>query len=124
MGGTSWPLVEGYRRQDRLGQTIAQIGYTTVESLNIARPLLSRSDTGLIAGGGIRTGVDVVKACMLGADCASVAKPLLEAALHSPESLIKLLRIWQQEIRIAMFACGVRDVEGLQEMTSTQSRDQ
>jgi isopentenyl-diphosphate delta-isomerase len=57
----------------------------------------------IIAGGGLRSGLDVYKSELLGANMGTAAKPFLEPALTSPESVIKELQMWRKEYAIAKF---------------------
>ena len=113
VGGTSWAQVEGYRRDDNLGEHFKAVGYPTDECLGFARDLAPPKDIKLIASGGIRSGLDGAKAMMLGADLYGVAKPFLETAIASPEALITKLKNWQQELQTAMFAVGARNLAEL-----------
>jgi isopentenyl-diphosphate Delta-isomerase len=111
MGGTSWTMVEGHRRKDDFGTLFKMEGYTTVESLNEAKAY--KNDMGIIAGGGIRTGLDIAKSIVLGADFATCAKPLLQPALTSSESCIEVLNKLKTELEISMFVTGCTQIEQL-----------
>ena len=84
VGGTSWAQVEGYRRDDNLGEHFKAVGYPTDECLGFARDLALPKNTKLIASGGIRSGVDGAKALMLGADLYGIAKPLSLIHISEP----------------------------------------
>ena len=109
-GGTSWPWVEGYRREDRLGRLFRGIGVPTDRALIDAAKI---PDLNLIAGGGVRSGLDIAKSIMLGARLATAAKPFLAPALKSPEACIERLRQWKQELEIAMFCVAAHDLAAL-----------
>ena len=109
-GGTSWSEVEARRagcvRADRAAEAFADWGIPTAECLRQARSVLPEHP--LIASGGVRSGVDAAKALALGADLAGIATPLLRAAAESQERTEEALRGLIEELRIAMFCCGVR----------------
>lgn len=109
-GGTSWAAVEGFRRDDRLGSLFQDVGLPTSELL---RSLRDFDDLHLIGSGGVRSGVDVAKALILGAEMVGAAKPFLASALDSAEACVALLREWLHEFKVAMFCCGVTCVEDL-----------
>lgn len=79
-GGTNWPLVEATRipvddpAHSRAMELSTQ-GRDTLSTLLDAAPLF-REKT-LVAGGGIRSCADIVKAVGLGADLVSMAAPIL-----------------------------------------------
>lgn len=117
-GGTSWAWIEAQRNPDprmqRLGETFAQWGLPTPESIQRCRE--AAPDTFLIGSGGIRNGLDAAKAIALGADAFSLAQPLLKAALESPEAVIAELEIFILELKIAMFCCGARNLSELRQV--------
>lgn len=113
MGGTNWPVVEGYRREDDLGKVVDDIGITTTDSLKLAQRI---EDMSVIAGGGIRNGKHIAIALSMGAKIATAAKPLLEAALESPEACVRIINKLQKELKITMFATGSSNIEELREI--------
>jgi isopentenyl-diphosphate delta-isomerase len=117
LGGTSWTSVEGYRRQDDLGFIFQNVGITTDKALIECSEI---NGLQLIAGGGIRNGIDIVKSIMLGASLSGMAKPLLEPALQSPEACIEYFEKIKHQISIAMFAIGAKDINSLKEKKLTQ----
>ncbi|MEM9633655.1 MAG: type 2 isopentenyl-diphosphate Delta-isomerase [Pseudomonadota bacterium] len=117
-GGTSWSRIEYHRRAtetDDLGLVFQDWGLTTVEALLEARPALESSgqSTTLIASGGIRTGIDMAKAMILGADMCGIAAPFLTAAQDSREAVIDRIEQVRKEFRTAMFLLGCADCAAL-----------
>lgn len=109
-GGTSWSWVEGYRRNDDLGHLFRAIGIPTDISLKECSKVKGLN---LISSGGIRNGIDIAKSLMLGAKLAGVAKPLLSAALVSPEEVIQVINNFKRELIVAMFCAGAKDLKSL-----------
>lgn len=117
-GGTSWAKIEGQRGesvlQQRLGQTFANWGIPTTESILLCREAIGSLP--LIASGGIRTGLDAAKALALGADFISIARPLLKPALESPEAVMAELEAFIMELKVAMFCVGAKTIDDLKKI--------
>jgi isopentenyl-diphosphate delta-isomerase len=114
-GGTSWVKVEYYRalRKDKLlalaAKTFAEWGIPTAQSIVETRWAAPTSC--IIASGGVRTGLDAVKALALGADIAGVALPALKAyAEEGVNGVINLLKVLILEMRAALFLMGAKRV--------------
>lgn len=111
-GGTSWAAVEshlGDEEQQRLGKTFWDWGIPTAEALVQNRGVKAH----IIAGGGIRDGLDMAKAIALGADHCTMAGPFLKAAMHSPRRVEALIDRLERELRTAMFGIGVKNIREL-----------
>jgi isopentenyl-diphosphate delta-isomerase len=113
LGGTSWTIVEALRRKDNLGLQFGDVGIATDEALLAARKI---TGINLIAGSGIRSGIDIAKAIMLGADLTSAAKPLLAPAMATPEACIAVIQKFKKELIIAMFCGGFKNVAELKKV--------
>ncbi|MBU6429726.1 MAG: alpha-hydroxy-acid oxidizing protein, partial [Cyanobacteria bacterium REEB65] len=116
-GGTSFALVEGYRRPDSVWKKVAlsfgDWGIPTAESLRLCRT--ATPDVPLIASGGIRSGIDAAKALALGASWCSVSGAIVAAAAESSDAVFEWFESLIQELRLAMFALGVQGVTDLTE---------
>lgn len=121
-GGTSWSRIEYHRRaeaEDTLGLVFQDWGLTTVESLVELRGIMSqRSDLTIIASGGIRNGVDMAKALILGADICGMAAPFLTAAQESVQAVVAQIKRTQHEFETAMFLLGCKDYVSLKGQTA------
>ena len=111
-GGTSWSQVEMYRNQDPyLAQTAGAFvdwGIPTAESLLAVKEVFT--DRPVFASGGLRTGVDIAKCLALGAALGGMAGRFLRAADDSLEATVRAMEMIVEQVRIAMFACGVRSL--------------
>jgi isopentenyl-diphosphate delta-isomerase len=67
----------------------------------------------ILASGGLRDGIDIAKCIALGATAGGIAGPFLKTAAISLESSIQSIEAVKLQIKIAMFACGAKDVEAL-----------
>lgn len=113
-GGTSWPRVESLRGcngMSEVGETFANWGIPTAQSIILCRN--EAPDLTIIASGGIRSGLDAAKSLALGADMAGFGLPLLKEAALGVGSVIKCLDKYRDELRIAMFCIGARDLTEL-----------
>jgi isopentenyl-diphosphate delta-isomerase len=117
VGGTSWAAVEYHRAKrqgdefhQRLGEAFWDWGIPTVVSLIETTQSVR---TPVIASGGIRSGIDVAKALVLGASLAGTAHPVLNSAFHGAEEVEKKLRLIIEELRNTMFLVGVNSVQKL-----------
>lgn len=134
-GGTSWAWIEGRREKaypsdparehENLGYLLRDVGIRTDECLRTVGALPQARTPGagrcrLMAGGGIRTGVDIAKALTMGAATATAAMPFLAAALESPEAVRVVLQRMKRELRAAMFACGAINVEAMRATPSSR----
>lgn len=109
-GGTSWSRIEGHRRAaagigDGLGAAFQDWGIPTPDALRALKRYRGR--IALIASGGIRSGVDMVKAMVLGATMAGMAQPFLEPALESAERVVDVISRLKREFMTAMWLLGV-----------------
>ena len=107
-GGTSWSRVEHQRHRvgtDSPGLVFQDWGLPTPLALQALRLLRPRAT--LIASGGIRTGLDMVKAMVLGASLCGVASPFLQPALESTDAVRALIQRLRREFVIAMFLLGI-----------------
>ena len=114
-GGTSWSEVERHRIAEpwraRVAASFRDWGIPTADCLREARAAEPRAI--LIASGGIRDGMDAVKAIALGADAAGIAGPFLRAAAEGLEVARELAREYVEVLRIAMFALGAGSIAEL-----------
>jgi len=118
-GGTSWARVESLRTDTE--SVFDDWGIPTVDCLLQMRSLRSRN-FGLIASGGIRSGLDIVKSSALGADFSASAQPVMKAlAENGREGLGRLLDKWKSESRIALCLIGCKsfDEAGIRHIRTT-----
>ncbi|MCS6772090.1 MAG: type 2 isopentenyl-diphosphate Delta-isomerase [Kiritimatiellae bacterium] len=108
-GGTSWSRIEHHRVRDAghaHGLLFQDWGLPTPRALWDLRDL--RPEVTLIASGGLRSGLDMAKAMVLGASLCGLAAPFLQPALKSAEAVEEEIERLRREFRIALFLLGVR----------------
>ncbi len=109
-GGTSWSRIEAARCSDpSLGELFQDWGIPTPEALRA----LAGLDVTLIASGGIRSGVDMAKAIILGASICGMARPFLTPAMESTDAVRKVIQRIKREFVTTMFLLGAGSVEQL-----------
>jgi len=135
-GGTNFTMVEAVRVDEdsypytrNLGKTFQDCGTPTPVSIMLAKKYTGFS---IIATGGIRTGLDIVKALCLGADMAGLAYPFLMAALNdlkmtgdmvSIDACTKEIETIKAEIKTAMCLLNARRVGDLDDSQVHVSAD-
>ena len=114
-GGTSWSEVEKYRNSSeeliRISSHFREWGIPTAEAVLDVCSALPKIP--VIASGGLRKGIDFAKSLALGASLGGMAGGFLKAAAHSAEAVEKVIDELSLEMRIAMFATGIKDIEAL-----------
>jgi len=122
-GGSSWSQVEMHRakdeRQRQVAAAFSEWGIPTAESLIMARQ--GAPNLPVIASGGIRDGIQIAKAIALGASACGMAGPLLGAATKSTAAVIELITVLVTQLRVAMFAAGIIDIQALQRTPITHT---
>jgi isopentenyl-diphosphate Delta-isomerase len=114
-GGTSWVAVEAQRAQDAqraLGEAFWDWGIPTGASV----AQLSGLGLGVCATGGISDGIQIARALALGARCAGIARPFLQAQARGGRAeVLRLARQIIEELRIACLLTGCRTPAELQQ---------
>lgn len=114
-GGTSWSRIEHHRTPDAdaggIGLLFQDWGLPTPLALRALRRFRDRAV--LIASGGIRTGLDMVKAMVLGASLCGLALPFLAPARESTEAVVRAIERLRREFKTAQFLLGKSRVADL-----------
>ena len=114
-GGTNWARIEAARRDYDVNLFVPFLdwGIPTLECLLNMRD--SFSSQLIIASGGVRHGLDAMRAYWLGAEIISLAGPLLAQLLRhnktpSPDSLSNLVGQLQRQMSLTLFLTGAQDL--------------
>lgn len=123
MSGTSFSAVEVYRAheakdslRERVGKVFWNWGIPTPVSVRWAKVGIP-----VIATGGLRHGLDLARAIALGADAGGFARHLLSPAMKSPEDVVREIEIIIEELKVAMFLTGARNINELKGMRLIES---
>ncbi len=121
-GGTSWSRIEQQRRSTphQLGYLFQDWGLPTPQALQMLQPYASCFE--FIASGGVRNGLDMAKAMVLGASYCGMARPFIGPAEESAEAVMEMIEQRKEEFRIALFltgSAGVADIKGRDDILLT-----
>ncbi len=114
-GGTSWSQVEMFRAksewQAQLAAEFINWGIPTVEAIRNVRQ--AAPDLMIIASGGLRSGIDILKCIALGAKMGGMAGPFLKAAKTGLDRTILTIENFKREMQVCLFAMGIPNLDGL-----------
>ncbi len=115
-GGLSWSRIEHHRHNNNangsgLGILFQDWGIPTPLALELLAPFRERVT--LIASGGVRSGMDMVKAMILGASLCGVASPFLKPAMESADRVVEVIERLKREFCTAMFLLGARRIDDI-----------
>lgn len=112
-GGTNFAKIENARRTDFDMSYLQHMGISTVQSLLNAKPYLNEVE--IIASGGIRNPLDVIKCLVLGAQAVGISGLILESVeKDGVEQTVKLVNAWKYQLKLIMSALGVNNIKQLQ----------
>lgn len=115
-GGTNWKKIEKYRNPSLsdLSSNLINWGIPSADCLLNAVDIFSDSSKKIIASGGIWSGMDAIKALMLGADYVAFALPALLAIRKDSEAgLRKFIHNYILEMKMVLAMLGITKLEEL-----------
>lgn len=111
-GGTNFAQIENFRRKTNKYDYLEDFGQSTVVSLLEAQSYMN--DLDIIASGGIRNPLDIVKSLSLGAKAVGIAGLILELVLNKGvEEAILEINNWKTEVSLIMTLLGKRTISDL-----------
>lgn len=116
-GGTSWVGVETLRARDEgraLGELFWDWGIPTAASVLATHRVGFRT---VFATGGLKTGLDVARAIVLGASAGGLARPVIQAYYDGgSDAVVRYLVQVERELRTAMLLVGAGNLAQLQKV--------
>lgn len=113
-GGTNFVTIENERRSDKAYDYLSDWGQSTVESLLEATACQPNAQ--ILASGGIRTPLDIVKALRLGADAVGISGEILHYLIkNGPTKTTALLIGWQEQIQAIFALLGAHNIQELRQ---------
>ncbi len=112
-GGTNFSKIENFRRTEFKYDYLEDYGQSTVISLLEANPFVHKYE--ILASGGIRNPLDIVKALSLGARSVGIAGTILDMVLNlGVDKTIEELNNWKYQIKMIMTLLGKKNIYELQ----------
>ena len=110
-GGTNFANIENIRT-NKNRKYFEEIGYDTCSSLEYSKKF--QNDIDILASGGIRNPLDVVKALSLGAKAVGISKQFLKILIEQGrDELITTIEDWKMEIKYLMLISNSKNIEEL-----------
>ncbi|HEN0757081.1 TPA: type 2 isopentenyl-diphosphate Delta-isomerase [Streptococcus agalactiae] len=112
-GGTSFAYIENQRGRDR--SYLNTWGQTTAQSLINAQSMMDKMD--ILASGGIRHPLDMVKCLVLGAKAVGLSRTVLELVERYPvDDVIAILNSWKEDLRMIICALNCKKITDLRQV--------
>lgn len=117
LGGTSWVKIEALRRKHPIDaltlEALSRLGVSLTASIRDCRDALGARRT-VVASGGIRTPIDLIKCLYLGADLCAVSQPVYEIWNRSGrEGIEHWVESWIEVGRLVWRSTGCQNLEEL-----------
>lgn len=113
-GGTNFAKIENYRRKSNKMDYLEDWGQSTVISLLEAQPYISSVD--LLASGGIRHPLDIIKALSLGSKSVGISGLLLHLIIkEGVDETIHQVNDWKENLKTIMTLLGKTSLQDLQQ---------
>ncbi|MDV7719097.1 type 2 isopentenyl-diphosphate Delta-isomerase [Pediococcus ethanolidurans] len=111
-GGTNFAKIENERRHDKSYSYLQNYGISTVESLLESQELQDKLH--ILACGGIRNPLDMLKGFCLGADMIGVAGRILHELIQEGEDqTVQLINTWQTQLADLLTLQGAQNIKQL-----------
>ncbi len=113
-GGTNFARIENERRDTHKLDYMNDWGQSTVQSLLEARDY--RDQVSIIASGGIRHPLDMIKSFTLGARAIGISAGMLNAVMSlGVEGTVDMIAQWKEDLRLLMALLGAKTIHELRD---------
>lgn len=112
-GGTSFAYIENQRGHNR--SYLDEWGQSTVQTLLNAQPMIDKIE--ILASGGVRHPLDIVKCLVLGAKAVGLSRAILELVeKYSVEEVITIINGWKDDLHLIMCALNCKTIAELRQV--------
>lgn len=112
-GGTSFAYIENQRGGQR--HYLNDWGQSTVQALLNASHLVDKIE--ILASGGVRHPLDMIKALVLGAKAVGLSRTILELVeTQDLEQVIAIINSWKEELQLIMCALNCQNLTDLRQV--------
>lgn len=112
-GGTSFAYIENQRGHNR--SYLDEWGQSTVQTLLNAQPMIDKIE--ILASGGVRHPLDIVKCLVLGAKAVGLSRAILKLVeKYSVEEVITIINGWKDDLRLIMCALNCKTIAELKQV--------
>ena len=112
-GGTSFAYIENQRGNNR--SYLDDWGQSTVQTLLNAQPMVDKME--ILASGGVRYPLDIIKCLVLGAKAVGLSRTVLELVEKYPvEKVIAIINGWKDDLRLIMCALNCKTIDQLRQV--------
>ena len=113
-GGTSFAFIENRRRENSLDY-LNNWGQTTVSCLLNLKNYVDKVE--IIASGGVKNPLDMIKCLVLGAKAVGISRTILELVVkYDVEKVIKIVESWKNECKMIMCALNAKNIQELRDV--------
>lgn len=113
-GGTNFAAIELARRKDNLSHFKPLISWGIPTPLSLLEVMSLKVPLPVIASGGIKSPLEILKALVIGAQAAGIAGPFLKIlVLEGEEDLRHHVEKLQEGLKVLMMAAGARNIRML-----------
>lgn len=112
-GGTSFAYIENQRGHNR--SYLDEWGQSTVQTLLNAQSMIDKIE--ILASGGVRHPLDIVKCLVLGAKAVGLSRAVLELVeKYSIEEVSTIINGWKDDLRLIMCALNCKTIAELRQV--------
>lgn len=114
-GGTSFAYIENQRNVKNHRTYLNEWGQSTVQALLNAQPMIDSIE--ILASGGVRHPLDIIKCLVLGAKSVGISRTILELIEKYPvETVVTLINQWKEDLRLIMCALNCQTISDLKKV--------